>query len=65
MKDITKRKSILIIHRDESSKSKPSLVEMSVWLLSLNLSGLIFLRSSAIDGFHSDVIKLLSRNSEV
>ena len=42
--DITKRKSMLIIHRDQSSKSEPSLVDMSVWFLSLNLSGLIFLQ---------------------
>ena len=39
---------MLIIHRDESSKSEPSLADMSVWLLRLNLSGLIFLQASAI-----------------
>ena len=39
---------MLIIHRDQSSKSEPSMVDMSVWLLSLNLSGLIFLQASAI-----------------
>ena len=39
---------MLIIHRDESSKSEPSLVDISVWLLRLNLSALIFLQASAI-----------------
>ena len=39
---------MLIIHRDESSKSEPWLVDTSVWLLSLNLSGMIFLSASAI-----------------
>ena len=39
---------MLIIHRDESSKSEPWLVDTSVWLLSLNLSGMIFLPASAI-----------------
>ena len=39
---------MLIIHRDESSKSEPSLVDISVCLLRLNLSGLIFLQASAI-----------------
>ena len=39
---------MLIIHRDQSSKSELSLVDMSVWLLRLNLSGLIFLQASAI-----------------
>ena len=33
---------MLIIHRDESSKSEPWLVDTSVWLLNLNLSGMIF-----------------------
>ena len=39
---------MLIIHRDESSKSELWLVDTSVWLLRLNLSGMIFLPASAI-----------------
>ena len=39
---------MLIIHRDESTKSEPMLVEMPVWLVHMNLSGLIFLSGSAL-----------------
>ena len=39
---------MLIIHRDESTKSEPTLVEMPVWLVHMNLSGLIFSPAFAI-----------------
>lgn len=39
---------MLIIHGDESTKSEPMLVEMPVWLVHMNLSGLVFLPASAI-----------------
>lgn len=39
---------MLIIHRDESTKSEPTLVDMPVWLVHMNLSGLIFSPAFAI-----------------
>lgn len=39
---------MLIIHGDESTKSEPMWVEMPVWLVHMNLSGLIFLPASAL-----------------
>lgn len=39
---------MLIIHREESTKSEPTLVDMPVWLVHISFSGLIFLPASAI-----------------
>ena len=39
---------MLIIHREESTKSEPTLVDMPVWLVHMNLSGLIFSSAFAI-----------------
>ena len=38
----------LFLPRDESTKSEPTLVDRPVWLVHMNLSGLIFLPASAI-----------------
>ena len=39
---------MLIIHRNESTKSEPTLVDKPVWLAHINLSGFIFLPASAL-----------------